>query len=262
MLYKFRVLFRINFAATLEYRAGVLIYMLSATSPLISLLVWLSVAASGPVQEYSSAAFVAYFFAAIFVRQMTGAWVDWDLNYRIREGTLSQMLLKPIDPIFDFLIVNSSDKLFRLPIVILPMLLAALFVPGVQYHLNPLNVGAFVLALPLCFLLVFFSIFCMATLGFWTTYALSVSELWYGVRALLSGGLAPLDLLPAPLPQLSVYLPFRYMLSFPVEILMGQLNGEQIAFGFAVHGAWLFAFIALYRLLWVRGLRLYSAVGA
>src|SRR5512135_45550 len=113
MLQKLTVLLRVNFAATFEYRASVLIYMLSATSPLISLLVWLSVSASGPVQQYSSAGFVAYFFAAIFVRQMTGAWVDWDLNYRIREGTLSQMLVKPLDPIFDFLLVNTSDKLFR-----------------------------------------------------------------------------------------------------------------------------------------------------
>jgi viologen exporter family transport system permease protein len=259
---KLLALLRANWAGTMAYRANILIYMLSATSPLISLFVWLSLSADGPVQGYSSVGFIAYFLAVIFVRQMTGAWIDWELNYHIREGTLSQKLLKPIDPIFDFLVVNTTDKLFRLPIVITPMLLAAMLVPGVHYDLSLLTTGAFVLALALCFLLIFFSIFCMGTLSFWTTYALSISELWYGFRTLLSGGLAPLDLLPAPLPQLSVYLPFRYMLSFPVEILLGQLNGEQIGFGFAVQGAWLLAFIGLYRFLWARGLRLYSAVGA
>jgi len=79
---------------------------------------------------------------------------------------------------------------------------------------------------------------------------------------MLSGNLAPLDLFPAPIPQLSVYLPFRYTLSFPVEILLGRVSGDQLWLGFAVQSLWLLATIVLYRVLWTRGLRQYSAFGA
>jgi ABC-2 type transport system permease protein len=91
---------------------------------------------------------------------------------------------------------------------------------------------------------------------------MALSELWFALRNLLGGILAPIDLFPEPIPTLSLYLPFRYTLSFPVEIIMGRLSAEQILFGFAWQSVWLLVFAALYWVLWRQGLKTYAAVGA
>jgi ABC-2 type transport system permease protein len=198
----------------------------------------------------------------IFVRQMAGAWVAYELDYQIRHGTLSAKLLKPINPIHDFIAMNLADKVFRLPIVVIPIALAAFLVPGVRYDLSPLNLLAFAIAILLAWGQIYLSQYCIGLLGFWVTHSLAINDWWFAVRSLLAGNLAPLDLFPEPIPTLSPYLPFRYTLSFPVEIVLGHLSGEQVWFGFAVQVFWLFAFVALYRLIWKQGLKQYSAVGA
>jgi ABC-type uncharacterized transport system permease subunit len=84
----------------------------------------------------------------------------------------------------------------------------------------------------------------------------------YLALALASGYLVPLELLPAPVTQLLLLLPFRAMLSFPVELLLGRLGPAQIAAGLGLQLFWAVALLLLMRLMWRRGLRRYSAVGA
>jgi ABC-2 type transport system permease protein len=67
--------------------------------------------------------------------------------------------------------------------------------------------------------------------------------------------------LPALIQAAAVLLPFRYMLGFPVEVLMGGLAPGELALGFALQTAWLLAALSIYQLVWRRGLRRYSAVG-
>jgi ABC-2 type transport system permease protein len=258
---KYMALLRANWQGILEYRAQIVIWMFISTSPLISLAVWLAVAADGPVGGYSSADFIAYYLLAIFVRHMNGSWVYHELEYQIREGLLSPKLLKPLNPIHDHLTTHLADRFFRLPLVLVPLVIVA-WLANVRYDINPVSVALFLLALALSFGIIFVSSYCIGLLNFWITHAEAVSELWFAVRSLLGGIIAPIDLFPAPIPQISPYLPFRYTLSFPVEILLGRVTPDQMLLGFVVQAAWLALFLALCALLWRQGLRAYSAVGA
>ena len=55
-------------------------------------------------------------------------------------------------------------------------------------------------------------------------------------------------------------LPFRWMISFPVELLLGNLTPQQTAIGFAAQAAWIALALILLRLVWRAGVRVYSAV--
>lgn len=55
--------------------------------------------------------------------------------------------------------------------------------------------------------------------------------------------------------------PFGYTTQFCVNIVNGRLAPGQIGRGFAVQWAWVAGFTLLYRLLWRRGARRYTAVG-
>jgi len=98
--------------------------------------------------------------------------------------------------------------------------------------------------------------------GFWITRSLSVNDAWFFTYSLASGYLVPLDLFPPVVRDILWFLPFRYTMSFPVELLMGRLKVAEILPGIVIQWAWVGALYALNRWVWHRGLRRYSAVGA
>ncbi len=82
------------------------------------------------------------------------------------------------------------------------------------------------------------------------------------VGAFLAGQFVPLALFP---PELSGFLeaqPFRYTLSFPLEVLTGHLSNAALVRGFGWQVAYCVGLWVCYRLEWRYGLRSYSAVGA
>jgi ABC-2 type transport system permease protein len=61
---------------------------------------------------------------------------------------------------------------------------------------------------------------------------------------------------------IAAVLPFRWMVSFPVETLLGRLSALEIAVGYAVQAVWIGVALLLMRAAWRAGVRRYSAVGA
>jgi ABC-2 type transport system permease protein len=78
---------------------------------------------------------------------------------------------------------------------------------------------------------------------------------------LLAGQVAPVAILPGALQTLAKVLPFRYMVSFPVEVLTGQLAAPDVVYGFIGQVGWLSVALILSASLWRAGLRRYTAVG-
>ena len=72
--------------------------------------------------------------------------------------------------------------------------------------------------------------------------------------------MAPLELLPEWLRQIAVVLPFYATMGFPVELLMGRLDGAETPRGFVVAAAWAAAFAVGYVGGWRPALRRYQAV--
>ncbi len=68
-------------------------------------------------------------------------------------------------------------------------------------------------------------------------------------------------LLPHALKETSSYLPYRYMLGFPVEVLLGKLTPSEIYVGSLIQVAWILVVVALHSVVWRTGLRHYTAVG-
>jgi ABC-2 type transport system permease protein len=86
--------------------------------------------------------------------------------------------------------------------------------------------------------------------------------MYYVLMLFLSGQVAPIGLFPAPVQLAANVLPFRWMVAFPVELLLGRLSLRETAAGFAVLLAWLAVGFVGLRITWRLGLKQYSAVGA
>jgi ABC-2 type transport system permease protein len=246
---------------SLEYRGQVIIWILSNILPLVMMMVWLSLAEAGPVQGYSARDFISYYLMVILMRRMCGVWIIWDLNRDIRMGNLSAQLLRPLDPVHLLLTRTFARHPLQLILVGPPLLLAAILLKA--HYPIPL---AQLLLLPVvmlgAILMEFFVQMCIGSTAFWITQATAVMEVWFYTRALLSGWVVPIDLFPAVVSNALRFLPFRYVLSFPVEMTLGRLTLAEVGYGLAVQYSWAVFFFLLYRFLWSRGLKSYSAVGA
>jgi ABC-2 type transport system permease protein len=229
-------------------------------SPLIYLFVWSTAAGEQGIGGLSRGEFVAYYLVLILVNQITYSQNNYTVGDVIRYGGLNSILLRPLPPLFDALSSEAAGKvvysLFTFPVV---ALLALILRP--ELHLTLRNGLAFIPALLLAWALRFFWGHWLALLAFWATRADALLRLQDSLVFLLAGQVAPTALLPGALSQLATVLPFRYMLGFPVEVLIGQVSGAAMLTGFALQAGWLALALLLSAVLWRAGVKRYSAVG-
>jgi ABC-2 type transport system permease protein len=248
-----------------QYRASLFIWMIAQVlEPLVYLIVWSTVsngAEGGSVGGYTARGFAAYYLVLMLVNQFTYTWIMWEYEYRVRQGYLSFALLKPVHPIHSDISDNLSSKLISLPILLVVAGgLALIFRPAAAT--TWWAVLAFIPALVLAFLLRFLIEWTLALAAFWTTRVSAINQVYFILMLFLAGQIAPLTLFPRWLQIVADVLPFRWMLGFPVELVLGRLTPVQALEGLAAQAVWIGLSLVLIRLVWRAGVRVYSAVGA
>lgn len=253
---------RVSVAQHVAYRAEMTIWILTATLPLVMLALWNAVLGEAPLGGYGKAEIARYFVATLVVRQITGAWIVWELSYAIRQGTLSTRLLRPFPPLVESGLTIASAVPFRL-IVLAPILAGVLvWRPELVALPSGLQAVQLVLALVIAWLLAYLVQVAFGLLSFWLDKSDSLFEMWMAVWGLLSGYVAPLAFFPEAAQAVLRWLPFRAMLGVPVELLGGFLPAEQAWGELAVGAGWVAVLWTLVAVLWSRGLVRYGAVGA
>ncbi len=224
--------------------------------PLVSLFAWMAAAGTGMVAGMGRAEFAAYYLILVLVNQVTYSQTNWTVGDVIREGGLDAWLLRPLAPIFQTLSAEAAGKTVYLAFIIPVTLLLALILRP-ELTTSPAQACLALVALLLAWALRFLWGFWLALLAFWATRADALLALQDGLIFLLSGVVAPVALLPQGLQAAARLLPFRYMVSFPVEVLMQPLPHEELLLGFACQLAWLLLSLGLSWRLWRAGLRQY-----
>jgi ABC-2 type transport system permease protein len=254
-------LLRVGMADMLAYRAEFLVWILSMNLPLVMMALWTAVAADGPVGRFGQRDFVAYYLGMLIVRILSGSWLVWELTMEIRRGILATRLLRPIHPLWTF----SATQLAAVPmrvIVLSPLVVVLYWVAGARLPVHdPARLAILAASLVGAWLLLFLVMALIGMLAAYVESALSVFDLWLAAQSILSGFLVPLELMPAWVARLARVLPFRYILGFPVETLIGLENNATALRDLGVQ--WLFIAGALLAtiVLWRRALRRFAAFG-
>lgn len=247
-----------------QYRVAMAIYMLGRLiEPTVYLVVWITVADArgGEVGGYGPADFAAYYIVLMVVNQFTFTWIMHEYQYRIRSGTLSAVLLKPIHPIHSDLADNVGYKLITL-VVLVPAAAFLYWLFDPVFHTTAQLFLVFLFAMALAYLLRFLLEWSLALVSFWTTRNEAFNQMYFLLGLFLSGRIAPLDLLPGWLRTVADVTPFKWAVAFPVELFLGRLTDAEITRGLMIQGVWLLVGVVLHRIVWWRGIRKYSAVGA
>ncbi len=228
--------------------------------PLIYLFVWMTAVGNDTIGGFSRGNFVTYYLVLIFVNQLTYSQTNWTVGDQIRYGSMNVHLLRPISPIFDTLASEVAGKVVYL-IFIIPITVLLGLVLKPEFLFSWSMILKFIIALSLAWALRFFWGYWIAALAFWATRADSLLAVQDSLIFLLAGQVAPTVLLPGLMKNAAQILPFRYMIGFPVEIMTGNLNEQEILFGFLIQTGWLVFTLILFIFVWWVGVKQYSAVG-
>jgi ABC-2 type transport system permease protein len=254
-------LFRTSFASALAYRSQFFVWILATNTPLVMLALWSSVAREAPFGHFGQREFVAYFLLTLIVRLLTGTWVVWEMNMEIKDGTLSQRLLRPVHPF----IVYATDNVAALPLralVSFPIAVVVLLtVGGSQLTRDPMLWMLAPLAVTGAWLISFAAMLAIGSLGLFWESSIAVWDLWFSLYFVFSGYLFPLSFFPSWLGRWVAGSPFPYTLAFPVEVMLGLTSRTQALTGLLYQWAYGVAFLVLSVFLWRRGLERYAAYG-
>jgi ABC-2 type transport system permease protein len=257
----FPTLLRVGFTEALAYRAELLVWVLSTTMPFIMMALWTAVAREQPVGSYSKEGFVGYFLATFVVRQLTGAWAAWQINYEIRQGTLAMRLLRPISPLWSYAAENLGAVPMRIMVAV-PVATLSVFVVGPE-ALPQQWWGWPVLLVTLLggWLITFLANVSIGTMAFFMESSRHLMSVWLVLFFVLSGYMYPVEVLPPWLGTLVDWLPFRYQIGLPVEVMTGRHGWEATLSLVGRQWLWVALLGALSVGLWRRGVSRFSAYG-
>lgn len=253
-----------SWAVQFQYRASMVIWLIfMVVEPVIYLAVWSTVAEAqgGSVEGTTASQFAAYFITSMLVNHATFTWIMWNYEYYVREGVLSSLLLRPVHPIHADIAENVAYKAMTLT-VLLPIagLLSLAFRPAFAFEWW--STLLFIPVLVLAAALRFFVEWTLALAAFWMTRVSALNQIYFVIFLFFSGRLAPLDLFPDFVQSLSFFLPFRWILYFPIELLAGNQTPLQALVGIGALLGWLAFHLLIMRFVWQRGVKEFSAVGA
>ncbi len=252
-------LLTVYYAYMVEYRAELILWVLAGSLPVILMGIWTQ-AAQGGRFGLTPVDFARYFFAVFLVRQFTVVWVVWEFEREVVEGKLSPRLLQPLDPVWHHVISHVSERAARIPFAFALMALFFILYPQAIWIPSLPQISLFALAVVLAFTLRFVIQYTFAMFAFWTERASALENLWFLFYLFLSGMIAPLEVFPESVRAFVLCTPFPYLIDFPVSILVGL--PVDLGKGFSASVGWILLFLGLNRLLWRRGLKRYSGMGA
>ena len=252
-------LLKVYYDYMVEYRAELILWVLSGSLPLILMGVWAEAGQSGQF-GLSPLQFIRYFLAVFLTRQLTVVWVIYEFEKEVLKGQLSFRLLQPLDPGWHHFASHLSERLARLPFAFALVGAFFLIYPQAFWLPSPTQLLLFAVAIAAAFCLRFLIQYTFSMLAFWMERASAIEQFWFLFYLFLSGMVAPLELFPPLLRQITLWTPFPYLVWFPSAVLLGLPVNVLQGFGMIV--LWTGIFWVLNRWLWRRGLRHYSGMGA
>ncbi|MBI1840171.1 MAG: ABC-2 family transporter protein [Verrucomicrobia bacterium] len=257
---------QIGIQNTLSYRVNFLFRSLFGLIPLTAVLsVWKTIYSQGggAIAGYTLSQMISYYLVVTLVDMLTAvAEDDWQIAADIKDGRISQFLLKPIDYLGYRLTLFAAGRVMYAAMAVAPVCVFILLQR--EHFVFPSDAAtwlAFGLSVAMTALLQFFVSYTLALLAFWLQEVSSFIFIVYAFEYLAGGHLFPLDILPSWSSRLLMMTPFPYQLYFPVNVFLGRATGAELATGLGIQAMWVLLAWGMARAMWRRGIRHYEAVG-
>lgn len=264
---KYWSIFKISFEQEFAYRLNFILWRVrNVFQILLTYFLWSTVFANPQTQifGYDRAKILTYVFGIMIVRALVFSARAMDVSRDVAQGDLSNYLLKPMNYFKYWFTRDVSSKALNLMFAAVEFLVLFLILkPPFFFQGSIVALFAFLASIALAILIYFFLLFLISSIPFWAP------EIGWGSHFLvtvviieaLSGALFPINILPRVFQSLVMATPFPYLIYFPVEVYLGNINGAALAGGLMVAIAWTGVLWFSLNYIWQKGLKVYQAIG-
>lgn len=255
-MHKYWLSFVLSVRDRLAYKTQVLVWLLISSIPTIFMYFVFQYLGNGHEDKYYQSYFILIGIVSILIFVVTEGYV----SETIESGQLSTFLMKPYSFLkattVNFLATPVSKFILTFPVIaILLYYLARLgfvhFTPLRILLLLPALAGGYLIAVSLGYLAAF--------ARFWFEHSYFLNDLYVALILFFGGAYVPTQVFSPQLYGVVRYLPFRFIMSFPVEILLGKSIPALLDFVILV--AYLILLWILVVQIYKRGLLRYEAFG-
>lgn len=261
---KYWQVFKLTWEEYLAYRLNFFMWRVRTVLQLLTIyFLWLAILRGrGEIFGWSQSSILTYILGTSILRAIIFSTRTYEVGSEINEGNLLNFLLRPINYFKYWFSKDLADKVLNIGFSIVELTLIFLILrPPIFWQTNIAFLALFVLAVGLGVILNFFVSLSLSSLAFWTPDIWGIRFLFGIILEFFAGALFPLDILPKTLFSLLQFLPFSYLLYFPLKIYLGTASFGQILTGFVVEILWLVIIFQVLQIVWQKGLRIYGAWG-
>lgn len=187
---------------------------------------------------------------------------SYEVGDDINQGNLTNFLIRPINYFLYWFSKDVGDKAMNITFAIFELTFLYLVLkPPFFLQTDPTLLLLTVVAAIIATILYFFLNFLIGLVGFWSPEVWAPRFIFIILITFFAGGLFPLDILPKAVFTLFQFLPFTYLIFFPLKIYLGQLSPHEIQSGILIALIWTLTSYLIVKLVWNKGLKLYTAHG-
>jgi ABC-2 type transport system permease protein len=252
-IFSYRMDFWIQFVGSLAAQFGVAWFLWKAI---------FAYQGTARIGAYSFAGMMLYYVAAPLVaRTVQGAEMG-NMSLEIYEGSLTRYLVYPVSFFGYKLAANCAHALvFLIQFTVVMLLFASIIGIPPEFDVNVAGCAQAAVTMVLSMYLYFTIVSTIELSAFWADNVWSLVVIFRFLNGLLGGAMIPLSLFPQWSQHWLSVLPFGYLIYFPVQSLLGQLDGAAWLRGLGVLTLWSLAGTGAYVWLWRRGKYQYTGVG-
>lgn len=245
--------YRVNFFAW---------YITEGISVLVMAYIFISIyKEGGKVADYSLRSLVAYFIMTRIINMIfAGDDVSANIASDINQGRMNNYILKPLNYNLTKYFTFFGDNLMALAMS-LPILFSIIYFFRDLFLLNFQNILFFSGSLFISSLIFYSFYYIIGLMSFFMGNVSGLSFMSWLFILLFSGRLMPIETLPHWIESTARFLPFKYTVSEPLNILYGKLSAMQ-AFESILIGLFWFILMALVgKVIYHKGLKKYESFG-
>ncbi|MNB93619.1 hypothetical protein D3C75_407540 [compost metagenome] len=250
----------------MEYRADFWLSMVGQIFPLlIQVFLWKAIFTASDSQQvygYTFNQMIVYTLMALAVGKVVSGGFEYEIAADIKNGGLSKFIVQPVS-YFGYR-VSSFYGGKTVQLLFFGIIVTAALGGIALFGELPLTGGSILLFIPSVLMGIVLNgmiFYLLSLLAFWITEVWAVFLGFNVLSNILSGGVFPLDVFGDTANRVFGWLPFRYTIYFPINVLNGKLSLHEVLAGLGWQAVWTIIVILLAGGCWRHGLNRYAGIG-
>ncbi|MBI2033043.1 MAG: ABC-2 family transporter protein [Candidatus Levybacteria bacterium] len=248
----------------LTYRLSFIVWRIRTVFQLLTVyFLWLVLIPQGSqLFGYTQSLMLTYILGTAFLSSVILATRSYEMGENINNGDLSIFLIRPINYFYYWFARDIGDKAMNISFAVIELSILVVILKPPLFFQHDMMI-LFLTAISITFSIIMHFLFgsLLGMIGFWSPDVWAPRFIFFIIINFFAGMLFPIDILPKAVATFFQFTPFPYLLYFPIKIYLGQLNSSHIYVGILTTILWTILLSVFLKMVWLRGLRFYTAQG-